>query len=97
MVGAVGQGGDPLAVSLGLLFPRETEEKVTGSEQGLDSALRSLLMFSAHYCAPAIPLGPVEDVFLAPTGACVRRAQKYQIQNREQWGSLSSQLPARGR
>lgn len=33
MMGAVGQGGDPLAVPLGLLFPGETEEKVTPSHQ----------------------------------------------------------------
>ena len=38
VVGAVGQGGDPLAVPLGLLLPGDTGEESHPVNQGLDSA-----------------------------------------------------------
>lgn len=47
MVGAVGQGGDPLAVPLGLLLPGDTGGESHPSDQGLDCAHSdSLLMLS---------------------------------------------------
>lgn len=102
MVGAVGQRGDPLAVSLGLLFPGETEGESNPVRPGLCSPSLRTHSHSATVgtTVPGHLHAPVEDIWAFPTpwdasrhleDTCVRRTQKCQMQGRERWGSLESQ------
>lgn len=68
MVGAVGQGGYPLAVPLGLLFPGETQREINPSDQESGSAPSDSTHVHGHYYAPGRLQAPVEGIwaFLTP-------------------------------